>query len=122
MDFGPYLTVPDALRFRHWLGGESAINGYTHALALRGGARLAELLGTDVMDPTGELTLSMVNVRLPLPDNLTAEQNAQVAEALLERLLREFNCFAAYYLHDGRWWTRLSAQVWNDVRRLTSNL
>ena len=49
-----------ALAFRRWLGGEVVINKYCHNLAFRGGKRLAELLGTKVMDETGELTLSMV--------------------------------------------------------------
>ena len=49
-----------ALAFRKWLGGEAKINAYCHDLAMRGGKRLAELLGTKVMDETGELTLCMV--------------------------------------------------------------
>lgn len=60
-----YFTdlVPEgcaALDFREWLGGERKINEYTHALAIAGGNRLAECLGTRVMDPDGELTLNMV--------------------------------------------------------------
>lgn len=51
---------PLAIAFREWIGGERAINTYCHQLALDGGARLAELLGTRVMDPNGELTVSMV--------------------------------------------------------------
>jgi hercynylcysteine S-oxide lyase len=50
-----------AIKFRQWLGGEEKINAYCHDLALRGGQRLAELLGTEVMDKTGKLTLSMVS-------------------------------------------------------------
>ena len=49
-----------ALAFRRWLGGEAVINAYCRDLAIKGGKRLAELLGTKVMDETGELTLSMV--------------------------------------------------------------
>ena len=59
----PTNTVPDvcaALDFREWLGGEHKINEYIHTLALAGGKRLAERLGTRVMDPDGELTLNMV--------------------------------------------------------------
>lgn len=50
-----------ALKFREWLGGEEKINEYCHDLAIKGGQRLAELLGTDLMDPTGEQTLNMVS-------------------------------------------------------------
>lgn len=54
------LPSPTALKFRAWLGGEHKINEYCHDLALRGGKRLAEILGTEVMDPNGEFTLNMV--------------------------------------------------------------
>ena len=49
-----------ALRFREWLGGEDKINSYCHDLAVAGGKRLAEVLGTQVLDPDGSLTLNMV--------------------------------------------------------------
>jgi hypothetical protein len=39
-----------ALDFRAWLGGERAINDYCHALALSGGRKLAQILGTQMMD------------------------------------------------------------------------
>ncbi|KAH9902928.1 PLP-dependent transferase [Cubamyces lactineus] len=63
-DTVPFVTIPDALAFRHWLGGEKVINDYCHKLALEGGKRLAEVMGTQVMDETGELTLNMVSMRV----------------------------------------------------------
>lgn len=54
------LLTTLVLRFRKWLGGESKINEYCHDLALKGGKRLAEVLGTRVLDPIGEFTLNMV--------------------------------------------------------------
>ena len=55
-----------ALDFREWLGGEVEINRYCRDLAVRGGKRLAEILGTEEMDetPNHELTLNMVNTWL----------------------------------------------------------
>ena len=55
-------SVYTALDFREWLGGEVKINGYCRDLAIRGGKRLAEVLGTEEMDetPNRELTLNMV--------------------------------------------------------------
>ena len=49
-----------ALSFRRWLGGEEKINDYCHKLAMDGAIRLAEVMGTEVMDTTGELTVTMV--------------------------------------------------------------
>ena len=54
------MTGLTALAFREWLGGEKVINDYCHKLALDGGRRLAQILGTRLMDETGELTLNMV--------------------------------------------------------------
>lgn len=62
IDPTPYLSIGPALDFREWLGGETKINNYTRALAIAGGKRVAEILGTYVMDDTenSELTLNMV--------------------------------------------------------------
>ena len=55
-------SVDSALDFREWLGGEVKINEYCRDIAIRGGKRLAEILGTEEMDETHnrELTLNMV--------------------------------------------------------------
>ena len=56
-----------AMDFRKWLGGEGAINTYCHKLALDGGKRLAQILGTKTLDETGEFTLNMVGLVSPSP-------------------------------------------------------
>ena len=57
------LTIPViALAFREWLGGEKAIYDYCHQLAMDGAKKLAEVMGTQVIDETGELTATMVSV------------------------------------------------------------
>lgn len=53
-----------ALDFREWIGGEQKINTYCHDLALRGGGRLLEILGTQLLDESGEFTLNMVRIAL----------------------------------------------------------
>lgn len=60
IDFVPWLLIPDCLAFRNWLGGEHKINEYTHKLAMDGGKKISEILGTPLMDETGEFTASMV--------------------------------------------------------------
>lgn len=59
-----FLAVFPALAFRKWLGGEDKINAYTHKLAMEGGKRLAEILGTRTLDESGEFTLNMVRPTL----------------------------------------------------------
>ena len=104
-----------ALDFRHWLGGEQKINDYCRSLALAGGKLLSQLLGTLLMDPTGELTLNMTNVELPLGSNIP--DNAVTQELLLRNLLEGWRVSAAIFRHNGRWWVRVSAQAWNEVNR-----
>ncbi|KAI0649148.1 PLP-dependent transferase [Trametes meyenii] len=120
-DETPYITVSEALAFREWLGGEKAINGYCHQLALDGSKRLAEVLGTRVLDESGELTLNMPNVQLPLPvektpgEVYTPVQLQKINAALRDGLLKEWKTYGAHYFHAGAWWTRCSAQVYNEV-------
>ncbi|EMD33519.1 hypothetical protein CERSUDRAFT_118090 [Gelatoporia subvermispora B] len=120
-DFVPFLSVKAATDFRKWLGGEAAINKYCHDLAMQGGKKLAEVMGTKVLDPSGELTLSMVNVLLPLPvesaegEVYSKDTLRAINTHLREKLLLQWNTYAAHYFHAGGWWCRCSAQVWNEV-------
>lgn len=103
--------------FREWLGGEETINSYCRNLALEGGKRIAEIMGTRMMDesPNSEQTLNMVNVELPL-QGIPDYKIDYVQDILRDRLLLEFKVYAAHFYHNGRFWTRLSAQVYNEVR------
>ncbi|KAI0729240.1 PLP-dependent transferase [Fomitopsis betulina] len=121
IDQVPYLSVGPALDFRKWLGGEEAINAYCHKLALDGGKRLAEVLGTKTLDEAGEFTLNMTNVRLPLPTKFenskyyTPETGANIFKVLIRRSILDWNFASPIFVHAGAWWTRCSAQVWNEM-------
>ncbi|KAJ1307787.1 hypothetical protein OPQ81_001873 [Rhizoctonia solani] len=117
IDFVPFLSIKYALDFREAIGGEKKINDYCHSLAANGGARLAELLDTRVMETEGkELTVNMVNVQLPLdiPTGISPEELRKIFVLINNRLLDEHNVYAAIYIHDNHWWTRCSAQIWNE--------
>ncbi|PPQ88741.1 hypothetical protein CVT25_008548 [Psilocybe cyanescens] len=115
IDYAAYLTVKEALEFRHWMGGEEKINAYCHDLALKGGQLMAKILGTRVMDPAGELTLNMVNVELPLPGDVTLPVGEKMHASLQHKMLVEQKAYSAHFYHNGGWWTRSSAQVWNEL-------
>ena len=102
-----------ALDFRQWLGGEQKINEHCRSLALSGGKRLSQLLGTPQLDPTGEFTLYMTNVQLPLAPSIPYTENT--VTFLLRNLLEGWRVSAAIFWHNGKWWVRASAQVWNEV-------
>jgi hercynylcysteine S-oxide lyase len=109
-----YLPMElEALDFRQWLGGEEKISRYCRSLALSGGRLLSQLLGTPLLDPTGEFTLNMVNVGLPLAQN--TPDNAITHGLLLHNLLEVWHVSALIFRHNGRWWVRVSAQIWNEV-------
>ncbi|KAF8581075.1 PLP-dependent transferase [Ramaria rubella] len=116
LDVAPYLSVIPALEFRAKLGGEERINEYCHTLAVKGGKRLAQLLRTSVMPE--ELTANMTNVVLPLPmipSDVPIHKLAQMRERMQTKLLEEWDCFVPVFPHNGKWWTRCSAQVWNEI-------
>lgn len=116
IDWVPYLTVGAALDFRTWLGGEEKINEWCHKLAVEGGEKIAEVLGTEVMKGKDdhELCLNMVNVRLPL-----SSSSAFPYTAAVERTLRKYiwskGTYVAHYPHAGKVWIRASAQIWNEL-------
>ncbi|KAF8485925.1 PLP-dependent transferase [Russula ochroleuca] len=112
-DYSKYLSVNPALDFRQWLGGEQKINDYCRSLALSGGKLLSRLLGTSLLDPTGEFTLNMTNVELPLAPSIL--DNNTAFEFLLRNLLEGWRVSAAVFRHNGKWWVRVSAQVWNEI-------
>ncbi|KAF5379469.1 hypothetical protein D9615_006556 [Tricholomella constricta] len=113
IDYTSYLSVAPALDFRNWLGGEHKINAYCHDLALKGGKRLAEILGTRVMDPDGELTLNMANVELPFPGHILPTEEIDLK--FKTKLLETHKAYSAHFYHNNRWWTRCSAQVWSEL-------
>jgi len=121
LDNSPYLCVKDAIRWRREvLGGEQRIREYTTALAKEGGRRVAQILGTEVLDNSrGTITnCAMVNVALPLWVGEGAEAERQAADTTFwmeQKVMKEYGTYIVIYTYKGRWWTRLSAQVYLDM-------
>ncbi|KAF7369731.1 Aminotran-5 domain-containing protein [Mycena venus] len=117
IDFVPPLSITAALEFREWLGGEDAINGYCHDMAMRGGAHLASLFGTRVLDETGEFTCNMVNIQIPLPPSVHPSE--EITNLFNQKLLaptnRKTKVSAGIFYHNGAWWARCSAQIWTEL-------
>ncbi|KAF9552627.1 hypothetical protein BGW38_009449, partial [Lunasporangiospora selenospora] len=59
-DYSSLMTIPTALEFRKQFG-EDAIIHYARNLALEGGKRMAEILGTEVLTPYDNQVANMVN-------------------------------------------------------------
>lgn len=149
LDNSPYLCVKDAIEWREKvLGGEHRIREYCVGLARDGGEKVADILGTSVMQ-NEEGTLMdcfMANVALPLvvtppgktksvtgkndrssrenvnENSLQGQQilipykDAQrIWEWMTEVLVDEYQTFIPLFYHAGRFWARLSAQVYLDI-------
>ncbi|KAH9841154.1 pyridoxal phosphate-dependent transferase [Rhodofomes roseus] len=110
------LTIKSALSFRAFLGGEEKINAYCHQLALAGGRRMAEILGTSMMysaeDEEG-YNLNMANVELPIPS--TVHMSLELMHTFQDKLINEHNTYSTQFYHNNKWWTRPSANVFNEI-------
>jgi hercynylcysteine S-oxide lyase len=142
VDNGPFLCVPEALRFRREVcGGEEAIMNYCFDLARDGGRLVAQILGTEVMD-NEDHTLThqccMVNVRLPLEvvddrDEVNesskgvpasdantiaivpSSQASTVTHFLTSACVTEYSTFIALIFYRNAWWARFSAQIYLEL-------
>ncbi|KAJ6265054.1 hypothetical protein Dda_1209 [Drechslerella dactyloides] len=118
IDPSPLLCVPAALDFRRKIGGEDAIRNYCTTLAYDGGERVARILGTEVLKPDGTGAdagrCPMVNIRLPLPPVPKGEVES-VYNRLTKELGRRESTFVQVYVHAGKWWVRLSGQVYLQI-------
>jgi len=135
IDNTPEMCLRTALAYRESLGGESAILSYCHKLARSAGARVAEVLGTRVLE-NGEGTLGnccFTNVALPLNKAVlldllrsrkeagtdTTMTEAKVGTTILNWLTRQLverhDTFMAIIFYADEWWVRLSAQVYLEM-------
>ncbi len=145
-DTTPYLCVPEALKFREMrCGGEANIRQYCQYVSKVGGKRMADILGTEVMDnKTQTLTqCCFANVRLPLTlsgHNSSSEhglnavesqtRNSPVAEKsrevtakevpvvvkwIMDRAQKQFDTHIPAKVHAGAIWVRLSGQIYLEI-------
>jgi hypothetical protein len=117
------MCIPAALEYRESLGGEEAVLKYNQTLARDGGKRVAEILGTEVLEnKTGTLGVCCLsNVKLPLDFNVVAgiakdeAVGIPVAQFISALLVREYGTFIAIIFYGGAWWVRLSGQVYLEM-------
>ncbi|KAF8859791.1 aminotransferase family protein-like protein [Acephala macrosclerotiorum] len=132
IDYSPYACVLAALEFRQKAcGGEAEIRKYCFDLARTGGQRVAEILGTYVMNNKTK-TMSQccfANVALPLvlgreSQEREAEGQRSFSEAEAPRLqkwlnataVKEFDTYLHISLHSGYMWVRLSGQIYLEMK------
>jgi selenocysteine lyase/cysteine desulfurase len=105
------MTVTAALDFRRQLGGEAAIMNYTHTLAREGGALMAGIFGTRILQ-TDEQLGNMVEVEFPINN---PDDPRLTGDFWIDTQLDRTNIFVGISKFSGRWWGRVSAQVYTDM-------
>ncbi|KAK1961083.1 PLP-dependent transferase [Colletotrichum sublineola] len=133
LDNSPNLCVKDAIEWRKSIGGEDKIMEYLWTLAKKGGKKVAATLGTFVLDNKSETLTNcgMVNVALPIvtgaaadaettsvgPDDTVTVPEKEVSVVvnwMMKALVDEYHTFVALFWHQGRWYMRISAQIFLD--------
>jgi hypothetical protein len=129
IDNSPYLCIPTALKWREELGGEEVVRNYCTTLVKSAAKHTAEVLGTEILDnKTGTLNqCAMANIRLPISVAKAQEIAAKsglgkdevglvVRDWLCSTLVGEYETFIQIFFYGGAWWSRLSGQVYLDMR------
>lgn len=134
VDQTPYLTLPEAIKFRNEVcGGETVIREYCFNLAHDGGQLIANILGTETMPTSreGSKQCCLTNVRLPLRfsskestkspdvnanDTLSSEDGEKIADWLQGCVMREYNTWIPTKFYGGAVWVRLSAQIYLELK------
>lgn len=130
LDNAPYLCVADAVKWREEkFGGEDAVLKYLWELNKKGSDLVAEILGTEVMEnSTGTLrNCGMANISLPVWSEtagkgakdtdvvLSTEETQPAFQWMLRRMIEDYKTFMSLFIHGGRFWVRISAQVYLGV-------
>ncbi|RFU35281.1 hypothetical protein B7463_g1030, partial [Scytalidium lignicola] len=129
-DYTPYFCVPTAIKFRQEVcGGEEAIRKYCFNLAKVGGKRVAEILGTQVMDTESGTMRGCCFANIELPVKFKAIQGegsetegsnkifstadaGKIQKWLNLTAVKEFDTYLQIAFHADILWVRLSAQIY----------
>ncbi|KAI4190659.1 MAG: hypothetical protein L6R41_000670 [Letrouitia leprolyta] len=122
-DVGPYLCIEEALKFRNEVcGGDRKIMDHCKNISNEGGRKMAETLGTEVMEnSTNTLTeCCMTNIKLPITigeglGEVKVKDAFAVVAWLAQKLNEEYDMFAPPFYHGGHFWTRLSGQIYLEI-------
>ncbi|KAK3313616.1 aminotransferase family protein-like protein [Apodospora peruviana] len=125
VDISPYTSVPAALKFRNEVcGGEEAIREYCFGLAMEGGDRAAEILGTEVLDnKSGSIRrCGFANVRLPIivgmredDGDITEADVVAVSRFIYITAAKDYNTYMQTFFYNRHFWTRFSATIYLEV-------
>ncbi|KAJ5673367.1 Pyridoxal phosphate-dependent transferase major region subdomain 1 [Penicillium longicatenatum] len=122
-DHTAFLVVGEAIKWRQKVcGGESQIRDYCIALARRGGQRVADILGTEILDNASHsfTDCCMVNILLPLQKPTTGTGSLvkgkggaeTITNWMQQAMIKDWSTFMPVFPFRGSWWVRLSGQIY----------
>ena len=106
-DYSGYLSVRAGLEYSDSFG-PSEVRNHNHSLVLAAAKRIAEIWKTRVFTEDERCIGSLANIEAPIDD-------PSVASAISMEMLKKDNCFPVFFQFDGKIWTRISAQLYNDL-------
>eukprot|EP01017_Pseudomicrothorax_dubius_P005912 TRINITY_DN11607_c0_g1_i1.p1 TRINITY_DN11607_c0_g1~~TRINITY_DN11607_c0_g1_i1.p1 ORF type:complete len:121 (-),score=16.44 TRINITY_DN11607_c0_g1_i1:6-368(-) len=97
----------EAFEFRQKFG-EEEIMRYNRDLAWKAANRMSEIWGTELLVRNSTLQAALVNIRMPTDD-------PKVAAWISEQLLLRFNTYLPPITFNGKVYTRISANIFNEL-------
>ena len=108
-DPSPFLAAPEGVVFMNELGID-AIRTYNHELVWKGANLICDRVGTKFEIPE---TMVGCMATIPLPQSLGS--TSEDAARLRDKILFEDNIEISLHMFRGNLWTRVSAQIYNDL-------
>eukprot|EP01017_Pseudomicrothorax_dubius_P005914 TRINITY_DN11607_c0_g1_i3.p1 TRINITY_DN11607_c0_g1~~TRINITY_DN11607_c0_g1_i3.p1 ORF type:complete len:218 (-),score=38.65 TRINITY_DN11607_c0_g1_i3:6-599(-) len=105
--YGAILAINEAFEFRQKFG-EEEIMRYNRDLAWKAANRMSEIWGTELLVRNSTLQAALVNIRMPTDD-------PKVAAWISEQLLLRFNTYLPPITFNGKVYTRISANIFNEL-------
>ncbi|KXN66495.1 PLP-dependent transferase [Conidiobolus coronatus NRRL 28638] len=111
VDFSKWYSSKSVLDYRKSVGGDEEIYNYNHNLAVLGGEKVAQILGTKVYGERDQLGY-MTNILLPVK----TEVEPNFPKLLEQYILKNYNIRLRVFSFKNRYYLRLSAQLFLNLK------
>ena len=106
-DLTPFLSVQKGIEYSESFG-PNAVRNYNHPLALKAARRIAEIWGTKMLTEDERCVGYLANVLVP-------SQDISLCSKIAYEMMDEDNCYPIFFKFDNKVFTRISAQIFNEM-------
>ncbi|KXN66492.1 PLP-dependent transferase [Conidiobolus coronatus NRRL 28638] len=110
IDFSKWYSSKSVLDYRKSIGGDSEVYKYNHTLAVLGGEKVAQILGTKVYGERDQLGY-MTNILLPVK----TEVEPNFPKLLEQFILKNYDIRLRAFSFKNQYYLRLSAQLFLNL-------